>query len=202
MRRRKNILVVLSLQLTNLNNVDISLRNISSVEWLRTWWQSRIWLNLDSVVLKNLIPLKIRIQRVSNIERLTKENFEPHFVKFWINIGIAFEILGPKTQLLWKYMLQIHQFLYRNETSLSLLSKIFQRWEKHLLWPTKFLLVLLSQYIIGFYVQHLRLPELWWLALCLASSGFYKERWPASSFFLVVRCMRFVSRLIFAVWLL
>ena len=51
-------------------------------------------------MLKNLIPLKIRIQRVSNIERLTKENFEPHFVKFWINIGIAFEILGPKTQLL------------------------------------------------------------------------------------------------------
>lgn len=29
-------MVVLSLQLTNLNNVDISLRNISSVEWLST----------------------------------------------------------------------------------------------------------------------------------------------------------------------
>ncbi|OAP13182.1 hypothetical protein AXX17_AT1G63870 [Arabidopsis thaliana] len=33
---KKEYLVVLSLQLTNLNNVDISLRNISSVEWLST----------------------------------------------------------------------------------------------------------------------------------------------------------------------
>lgn len=40
--------------------------------------------------------MKIRIKRVSNNEGW--QNFEPHFVEFWIDIEIPFKNLGPKIQ--------------------------------------------------------------------------------------------------------